>query len=103
MFWVLKKVVGSNSYDSRTHLAWVKVYSRMLRIIVPTAVGMELQTGSTYQLKRLGMSDSLMFEDSRGSKEPSISKAEGEVDHLKSEKIRTAEPTPSGFVAVPNI
>lgn len=92
LFWVLKKVIGPDHYDSRTHLSWVKVYSRMLRVIVPTAVSMELQTGSSYQKQRLGMVDSLMFEDSRSqSKEGSISKESGEMDHLQSEKLRTSE------------
>jgi len=92
LFYVLKKVIGIDYYNSHLHLAWVKVYSRMLSIIVPTAVSLELQTGSSYQLKRLSMSDSLMFEDSKSNEKTGESE---EVEKLQSEKVRLAEPTPT--------
>lgn len=40
-------MIGYDVYTDEMHSAWVKVYSRMLRIIVPVAISWELQLGST--------------------------------------------------------
>jgi len=42
MFWSLKEVLGS-LYDEKTHLAWVKIFSMMLNVIIPVAIEQELQ------------------------------------------------------------
>jgi len=42
LLWALEKVMGA-SYDAQMNLAWVKVYSRLLMIIIPTAVALELK------------------------------------------------------------
>jgi hemoglobin-like flavoprotein len=94
LFWVLRKIIG-DQYDSKVHQAWVKVYSRMLRIIVPNAVAMELATGSSFQQKRFGAGDSTMFDMSREGSAITQEADVGEMDHLKSEKIRKAAPTVS--------
>lgn len=89
LFYVLKTVVGANSYDSRVHLAWVKVYSRMLRVIVPCALALELATNSEWQGKRLTISnESYMFSDSNANTSKEHSSDE---QQLESEKIRRAE------------
>jgi len=94
LFYVMKKIIGPSNYGSKIHMAWVKVYSRMLRIIVPTAVALELETGSSFQLKRLSMADSVMFETSKSA---DASGADGEhaepLEKLQSEKVRLAEAT----------
>lgn len=87
LFWCLKRVTGEAAYHSRVHMAWVKVYSRMLRIIVPTAVSLELQTNSEWQTKRLNDTESYMFSESRSQGATVASKGED----LDCEKIRQAE------------
>lgn len=47
LFWALRLVVGTEAYTDELHSAWVKVYSRMLRVIVPVAISWELERGST--------------------------------------------------------
>ena len=47
MFWALRLVVGTELYTDQMHSAWVKVYSRMLRVIVPVAISWELERGSS--------------------------------------------------------
>lgn len=52
LFWALKRCLGEACYSAALHRAWVKIYSRMLRTIVPVAVSMELKDGSA-QVNRL--------------------------------------------------
>lgn len=47
LFWALRLVIGYEVYTDEMHSAWVKVYSRMLRVIVPVAIAWELELGST--------------------------------------------------------
>ena len=47
LFWALRQVVGTEFYTDKMHSAWVKVYSRMLRVIVPVAISWELERGSS--------------------------------------------------------
>ena len=47
LFWALREVVGTEFYTDKLHSAWVKVYSRMLRVIVPVAISWELERGSS--------------------------------------------------------
>ncbi len=71
LFWVMQRVLGRDAYNLQLHLAWVKIYSRMLRTIVPVAVAMELKDGSA-QVSRLTVHETKMFEESqsRHSSEP---------------------------------
>lgn len=52
LFWALKRVLGEEIFDAYLHIAWVKIYSRMLRTMVPVAVAHELQQGSIAQKRR---------------------------------------------------
>jgi len=45
LLWTLKHVVGLDIYTSDVHQAWLKIYCRMVRIIIPVAVGLELRAG----------------------------------------------------------
>lgn len=47
LFWALRLVIGYEVYTDEMHSAWVKVYSRMLRVIVPVAIAWELELGPT--------------------------------------------------------
>jgi hypothetical protein len=51
MFWTLAKVIGQG-YTSKVHEAWVKIFSSLLRVIMPIAVHHELQD-DTAQRTRL--------------------------------------------------
>lgn len=52
LFWALERCVGEDIYNHEMHIAWVKIYSRMLRTMVPMAVAHELRNGSA-QAKRM--------------------------------------------------
>ena len=41
LFWVLKLIVGPE-YDAVTHMGWVKIFSRVLKVMVPIAVQYEI-------------------------------------------------------------
>lgn len=45
LFYVLHFVLGPSVYTREVHIAWVKVYNRMIRTIIPVAVSLELRTG----------------------------------------------------------
>jgi len=45
LLWTLKKVLGIETYSPEVHQAWLKIYCRMVRIIIPVAVGLELNAG----------------------------------------------------------
>jgi len=47
LFWVLRQVLGAEMYSHAVHMAWVKVYNRMLSIIVPKAVALEVRRGAS--------------------------------------------------------
>jgi hemoglobin-like flavoprotein len=53
MFWTLKHCLGP-AYDGKTHASWVKIFSKMLKIIVPISVSYELKNNSA-QLERVAM------------------------------------------------
>eukprot|EP01039_Chlorochromonas_danica_P003562 gene3562-3901_t len=52
LFWAIRQCIGLESYTNEVHQAWVKIYSRMLRTMVPVAVAYELKDGSA-QAKRM--------------------------------------------------
>jgi hemoglobin-like flavoprotein len=41
LFWTMRHTLGAEVYDASTHTAWVKLYSRMLDIIIPVVVEYE--------------------------------------------------------------
>ena len=57
IFWTLKTVMR-NDYTFAIHTAWVKIFSSMLRIILPISVHHELRSNSS-QLKRVEEFESL--------------------------------------------
>lgn len=48
--------VGPTIYTYDVHQSWVKIYSRMLKIMVPVAVSHELRDGSAQEKRFLGAS-----------------------------------------------
>jgi hemoglobin-like flavoprotein len=52
LFWAIRSCVG-DLYTFDTHKAWVKIYSRMLKTMVPVAVAHELKDGSAQVLNPL--------------------------------------------------
>jgi hypothetical protein len=44
MFFAIRQVVGINLYTDMVHKSWVKIFSSMLRVIVPVAVAHELSS-----------------------------------------------------------
>ena len=51
LFYSVKKCIGT-AYTPEVHYAWVRVFSRMLKYIVPKAVAFELHEGYA-QIERL--------------------------------------------------
>lgn len=51
MFWTLRKVLGK-AFTSDIHNSWLKIFSGMLKIIVPMALKCEMQNNSA-QKKRI--------------------------------------------------
>lgn len=47
LFWSIKQCIGAELYTPDVHVAWIKVYSRMLKTMVPVAVAYEMKVGST--------------------------------------------------------
>jgi len=55
LFWTLRHCLGPD-YDPPTHNAWVKIYSRMLKVMVPVAVVFEMRNGQA-QIDRFKYDD----------------------------------------------
>lgn len=53
LFWTLKEVLGEETYTSQVHFAYVRIFSRMLSVIVPIAVSFEISTGGHNQRVRI--------------------------------------------------
>ena len=49
LFWSIRKCIGTAQYTVEVHEAWVKIYSRMLKTMVPVAVAHELKNGSAQE------------------------------------------------------
>ena len=60
MFWTLGKILGP-AYTPEVHDAWVKIFSSMMKIIVPIAVAHEIKDNSA-QLARLEKSQDMGHE-----------------------------------------
>ncbi len=86
MFWTLRAILGPQEYSNELNGAWVKIYSRMLRVMVPIAIAYELKDGSA-QEKRF-------FAQTMGL--PNSEKKELQVVEKKTAQIRpviTSVPT----------
>jgi hemoglobin-like flavoprotein len=85
LFWTLKIVTGGDVYDSVCHSGWIKIYSKMLEIIIPEVVRYELANKpaiAAFKEKRLkavfkadanGGSDTVILAGDAHEKEKSIS------------------------------
>ena len=49
LFWALKKTLGPEIYTPAVHGAWIKIYSKMLTVIVPVAVAYEINHKDDYK------------------------------------------------------
>ncbi len=49
MFWTLNAILGADEYNNDVHGGWVKVYSHMLKVMVPIAIAYELKDGSAQE------------------------------------------------------
>jgi hypothetical protein len=73
----MRKVCGPDVYDDITHTAWVKIFSKMLKYIVPIAVKFEMNQLKQKQLEARqqgkaqggGSSGSGFFTASRNSRQ----------------------------------
>jgi len=94
LFYVLRLCLGPLVYTYDVHRAWVKVYSRMLKIIVPVAISYEIKSGPKLQEKRFGARNSSIFtENNPGKQSSTVSGSDGdEDDNLKSEHLRVIAP-----------
>lgn len=54
LFWAIRMCVGVEMYSYEVHQAWVKIYSRMLKTMVPVAVAHELKDGSAQEKRFFG-------------------------------------------------
>lgn len=53
LIYSIRQCVGVDAFTSTVHLAWIKIYSRMLRTMVPVAIAHELQDSSAQQKRFL--------------------------------------------------
>ena len=76
LIYSLRATVGAEAFNPTVHLAWIKIYSRMLRTMVPVAVQHELSSNSSFRSKRFltnslgasGGDDSLVDQIANGLK-----------------------------------
>jgi len=47
LLWVFKTVLGTETYTASLHQAWLKIYCRMIRTIIPVASSLELNSGQS--------------------------------------------------------
>lgn len=53
MFFTLQRVLGDGMYNNAMRMAWIRIFSRMLTIMVPIAVAFEIKTGGAAQKTRI--------------------------------------------------
>lgn len=53
LFYALRVVLGETTFTDRLYYVWTKIFSRMLAIMVPSALAWELQTHGAAQAERL--------------------------------------------------
>mmetsp|Transcript_14090 Transcript_14090/g.23440 ORF Transcript_14090/g.23440 Transcript_14090/m.23440 type:complete len:339 (+) Transcript_14090:50-1066(+) len=53
LFWSIRECLGAELYNFETHGIWVKLYSRMLKTMVPLAVAAEMKDASANQDRRM--------------------------------------------------
>lgn len=50
LFWTLKLTLGPE-YDAITHMGWVKIFSRVLKAMIPVAIEYELENKDTLRTR----------------------------------------------------
>ncbi len=93
LFWSIRLCTGPSVYTYDVHQAWVKIYSRMLRTMVPLAVSHELRDGSAQEKRFLGDSIglSLAEESVLNDFQSAHQEAEtGDVNAMLSSEARTS-------------
>lgn len=53
LIFAIRQTVGPDAFNPNVHIAWVKIYSRMLKTMVPVAVAHELRDNSAQQRRFL--------------------------------------------------
>ena len=83
LFWTLRKVMGEAYYTLELHKVWVKIYSRMLKTLIPAGVAHEMRGEDGATVKR---DVSAMFSECPTT---AVSQADspGDSDCLHSQKI----------------
>lgn len=51
LFWALRMTLGDSVYTIDAHRVWVRIYSRMIRVIVPVAVAYEMRDGASQSIR----------------------------------------------------
>jgi hypothetical protein len=122
LFWVMKQVLGKELYTAEVHLAWVKLYNRMLQIIMPVAVSLELHppattfltssTNDRYMLGNMGTTSQKNSEYSGSMRVGSSDDVDKTIplnnpttagSALKSEQLRSAEEMPATYFTTPTV
>lgn len=87
LFWTLRLTLGTEIYDTVTNTGWVKLYSSLLRIIIPIAVKYEkghkdaLELSRTKRLKPiLQLTDDHILPGDHGNEENRVRTASDETE-----------------------
>ena len=68
MFWSLDHCLGRQIYTQAVHMAWVKIFSSMLRVIVPVAVAHELASNEAQKKRVIDHDNAFGYTPSDASK-----------------------------------
>ena len=52
LFWTLRKTLGVEAYNARVHSIWLKIFSRVLAVIMPIASAYEINLDGRFQAER---------------------------------------------------
>ena len=70
LFWTIRRCLGE-AYDKTIHNIWVRIVSRMLKVMVPVSVAYEIQSGGVHQKSRISEMSRISAGPSRTSAGPS--------------------------------
>ena len=66
LFWTIRRCLGE-AYDKTIHNIWVRIVSRMLKVMVPVSVAYEIQSGGVHQKSRISEMSRISAGPSGGS------------------------------------
>jgi hypothetical protein len=99
LFWALQQCLGPEGYPLQVHGAWVKLFSAMLKVIVPKAVHIELRDKSGAQKRRACTFETYAYDESHeadfASPQSELEKKLTALAVSQSEKACTKEEEPS--------